>query len=257
MCVREFVLSFNIKLTYSLCVHKNALLLIHIHMQIMGRQSIERKKIKRKNQKKRKRLVLKRSTHSGVDQDSTESETSATELSLSVGDTCTVDDASDGHIPSDKEVSDDELFAAFDRIGEDSDEYWEKLASQKIREFESFHDKHPCIVTDKKRYFEVCVDGTGQFKGTAALQCVDIKTFINSLMEKEAKATDLCRMMRDRIETLESSLKDSKVKMVNMYRKNQRNTEKVRFFWRNKIYEGNSRGAEMLKSALIYPDMIR
>ena len=72
MCVREFVLgvySFNIKLTYFLCVHKNALMLIHIQMQIMGRQSIERKKIKRKNQKKRKRLVLKRSTHSGVDQD--------------------------------------------------------------------------------------------------------------------------------------------------------------------------------------------
>ena len=142
-----------------------------------------------------------------MDQDSTESETSATELSI--GDTCTVDDASDGHIPSDKEVSDDELFAAFDRIVEDSDEYWEKLAGKKIREFESFHDKHPCIVTDKKRSFEVWVDGTGQFKGTAALRRVDIKTYINSLMEKEAKATDLCRMMRDRIETLENSLEDS------------------------------------------------
>ena len=91
-------------------------------------------------------------------------------------------DASDGHIPSDKEVSDDELFAAFDRIGEDSDKYWEKLASKKIREFESFHDKHPCIVTDKKQSFEVWVDGTGQFKGTAALRCVDIKTYINPFM---------------------------------------------------------------------------
>ena len=51
MCVRKFVLgvyNFNIKLTYFLCVHKNALMLIHIHLQIMGRQCIERKKIRRK-----------------------------------------------------------------------------------------------------------------------------------------------------------------------------------------------------------------
>ena len=61
MCVRKFVLgvyNFNINLTYFLCVHKNALMLIHIHLQIMGRQCIERKKIKRKYQKK-KRLALK------------------------------------------------------------------------------------------------------------------------------------------------------------------------------------------------------
>ena len=221
---------------------------------IMGRQCIERKKIKRRNQKKRKRLALKQSTLSGVDQDGAQSEASTNEFSI--GSTCTADNASEGHILSDIEVSDDELFAAFDRVGEDGNEYWEKLAGKKIQEFESFHDKRPCIVTDKKRSFEVWVDGTGPYKGTAALRRVDIQTYINSLMEKEAKATDLCRMMRDRIETLENSLKDSKVKMINMYRKNQRNTEKVRFFWRNKIYEGISRGAEMLKSALIYPDMI-
>ena len=40
-----------------------------------------------------------------------------------------------------------------------------------------------------------------------------------------------------------------------MYRENRRKMEKVRYFWRNKIYEGNSRGAELLKSALIYSDM--
>ena len=70
-------------------------------------------------------------------------------------------------------------------------------------------------------------------------------------MQREAKATDLCRTMRDRIETLENALKDSKVKMMKVYRESQRRIEKVRYFWRNKIYEGNSCGADLLKSALI------
>ena len=80
------------------------------------------------------------------------------------------------------------------------------------------------------------------------------KGYFDQLMEKEAKATDLCHIMRDRIKTLESALKDSKAKMVNMHRESQRQTEKVCFFWRNKIFEGSSRGAVMLKAALVSPD---
>lgn len=69
------------------------------------------------------------------------------------------------------------------------------------------------------------MDGTGQYRGTAALRRVDMNYFD----QREAKATDLCRMMRDRIETLEKALKNSKVKMVNVYRESQRNVEKVRY----------------------------
>lgn len=74
-------------------------------------------------------------------------------------------------------------------------------------------------------------------------------------MRKEQKATELCRAMRDRVEALEDALKDSKVKMLQQHRESQRKIEKVRYFWRNKIFEGNSRGAELLKAALVYPDM--
>ena len=74
-------------------------------------------------------------------------------------------------------------------------------------------------------------------------------------MQREAKATELCRIISDHIETLEDALKDPKVKMVKMYRQIQRSIEKVRYFWRNKIFAGNGRGAELLKSALIYPDV--
>lgn len=74
-------------------------------------------------------------------------------------------------------------------------------------------------------------------------------------MKKDAKATEICQLMRDRIESLEDALKDSKVKIMKVHRENQKKIEKVRYFWRNKIYEGNSRGGELLKAALVYPDM--
>ena len=84
---------------------------------------------------------------------------------------------------------------------------------------------------------------------------MEIKDYFSRIMKKEVKATELCRVMRDRIETLEGALKDSKVRMMEMHRESQRKIKKVRHFWRNKIFEGNSRGGELLKAALMYPDM--
>ena len=71
-------------------------------------------------------------------------------------------------------------------------------------------------------------------------------------MKNEQRATELCRAMWIRIEALEDALKE---KMLQHHRESQRKVEKVRYFWRNKILEGNSRGAELLKAALVYPDV--
>ena len=226
----------------------------------MGRHSVEQKRIKRRNQKKRKRLSLKQSLHPGVNQDLDyvlQGKATTSELATDSGDavSCTTNSTCGSSCQSDGEASDSALFAALDRVGDDSDQYWEETAGRKIQEFESFRDVHPSIVTDKQRSIEVRVDGTGQYRGTAALRRIDIKSYFEQQMQRDAKAAELCRTMRDRIETLENALKDSKVKMVKVYRENQRKIEKVRYFWRNKIFEGNSRGAELLKSALIYPDM--
>ena len=101
----------------------------------------------------------------------------------------------------------------------------------------------------------VYVDGTGKYKGTSALRRVEIANYFSRIMKKEEKAIEPCQGLRDRIETLKSALKDSKIQMIKMHRESQRKIEKVRYFWRNKIYEGNSRGGELLKAALMYPDM--
>ena len=109
------------------------------------------------------------------------------------------------------------LFEALDRVGRESDDYWDKMAEEKIREFDSYRDTYPCILTDKERTVTVYVDGTGKYKGTSALKCVEIKEYLDRMMKKEEKATELCRAMWDRVETLEGALKDSKVKMLQMH----------------------------------------
>lgn len=78
------------------------------------------------------------------------------------------------------------------------------------------------------------------------LKRVAMEAYIGQLMKKGAKATELCRAMED-------ALKDSKVKMIGMHRESQRKIEKVRYFWRNKIYEGNSRGGGVTKSSINIP----
>ena len=46
--------------------------------------------------------------------------------------------------------SDSGVFAALDGV-EESDEYWEKVAEEKVREFEAYRDVHPCIVTKSEQ----------------------------------------------------------------------------------------------------------
>ena len=50
------------------------------------------------------------------------------------------------------------------------------------------------------------VDGSGTHKGTAGLKRVDMEFFIRQLMKREAKATELGRSLRDRIEYLKGAL---------------------------------------------------
>ena len=57
---------------------------------------------------------------------------------------------------------DNSLFETLDRVGRESDNYWDKMAEEKIREFDSY--THPCILTNKERTVTVYVDGTGKYK---------------------------------------------------------------------------------------------
>ena len=243
----------------------------------MGRHSTKQKREKRRNQKRRKRQKLKHgartdcSSKEGINEsndgqgqsgqfgsDSCDQGSHTCELcSEQIFGDPVVDTevSSPGSQQSEADTDDGGLFAALDRVSEESDAYWNEMVDKKIKEFESYRDVHPCIVTDKKRSIRIYVDGTGPYKGSAAIRRVAMEDYFGRLMKQQTKATELCQLMRDRVENLEDALKDSKVKMMRMHRENQRKIEKVRYFWRNKIFEGNCRGGELLKSALAYPDM--
>lgn len=223
----------------------------------MGSHSVQQKRTKRRNQKKRKRHKHKQNAPRSVDEQSQES--SSSPLSSRSEDVI-YQVAPQEELPSFSSSQSDSTLdsgalAVLDCVEEESDEYWEVVAEAKIKEFDSYRDAHPCIVTDKERTITVHIDGAGKYKGTSALRRVELTNYFSEVKVREEKATEVCRILRDRIETLEGALKDSKIRMMKMHRENQRKIEKVRYFWRNKIFEGNSRGGELLKAALIYPDM--
>ena len=73
------------------------------------------------------------------------------------------------------------------------------------------------------------MDGTDGYKGTPAITRVAMEDYIQWLMKKDTKATELCQLMRDHIETFEGALKDSKVKLVKMHRENLRKIKYATF----------------------------
>ena len=97
-----------------------------------------------------------------------------------------------------------------------------QMAKEKIREFDSYRDTHPCILRTKKQIVTVYVDGTGEYEKTSLLKRIEIKEYLDRMIKKEEKVTKLCRAMRDCVETLESTLKYSKVKMLQMHQESQK-----------------------------------
>ena len=65
---------------------------------------------------------------------------------------------------------------------------------------------------DAARTVKVFVDGIGPYKNTAGLKRVALEVYISRLHKRDEKAVQLCRLLHDRIEVLEDTIKDSKVK---------------------------------------------
>ena len=105
----------------------------------MGRHSAKQKQLKRRNQKRRKRLA--RAVRSSGDEQSDGSISGCTSDQLSPKE----------EFRQHAETTDNSLFEALDRVSQDSDDYWEKISEEKIREFDSYRDAHPSIVTDRER----------------------------------------------------------------------------------------------------------
>ena len=144
------------------------------------------------------------------------------------------------------------MLSTIDDVIFENDKFWDEKMKKELREYESYRDVHPSILTDASRSIKVIVDGTGPYKGTSGLRRVALQDYIGRLHKRDEKAVQVCKMLRDRIENLEDIVKDSKVRYMKLHRESKKQVEQVRYFWRSKIFEGNTRGGQ---SAMVYPDM--
>lgn len=244
----------------------------------MGSHSSEKKKEKRRKQKKRKRATVKRYKNAFITDESSTTSDSTQELSSSISDcsqdlsNTTSDYSQDvqhqhegdfdstpvnssplqqcgGQDTDSIKYVDEDFFAALDRISDDNMKYWDMCVQKEIEELEQYHDGHPAFVTDEKRAVVVQVTNSAH-RGSSGLLRVSMEEYFKRIHKREEKALELCKLMRDRIEELETSLLDSKARIMKMHRQNQRKIEKVRYFWRNKIYEGSCRSGRMLMAAM-------
>ena len=122
----------------------------------MGRHSIEQKRNKRRKQK-RKQLALKQTINSGVNHD-------AEDKSIPVNLPAVVITRAVPFINAAMKTLMMMIYLQ-DKIMLEK-KVMINTTRMKIEEFESFRDKHPYIVTDKQRPFEVWVDGTIKYKGS-------------------------------------------------------------------------------------------
>ena len=74
------------------------------------------------------------------------------------------------------------------------------------------------------------------------LDRVEVNYQLKEMLLKENEALSQARFFRDRCETLEQTI-----------RQLQTEKEGVRYFWRNKVLEGNTRAGLILKSAISSP----
>ena len=218
----------------------------------MGSHSVESKKAKRKAQKRRKRLTYRQASLSSDGDLSTSSED--VDIRMEPSDVPTLRRShllllthlvkyQIYHLCGDRSMP-----STIDALVFENDEFWDQKIKKELREYEGYRDVHPSILTDAAWLVEVFVDGTGPHKGSAG---VALEDYIGRLHKRDEKGVRICRLLRDRIETLEDVIKYSKVQMMKLHRENKRKVEQVRFFWRSKMFEGNTRGGQMVMSAMI------
>ena len=107
---------------------------------------------------------------------------------------------------------------------------------------------HPAIVCSDENEVEVYI--RGGHKRTAGLNRVAISEYFSSLHKRERNSQQMCKVLRNRIDHLESLLEDAKFQQEKTNREHNKEKEQIRYFWRNKIFEEGSWGGRMVMAAV-------
>ena len=139
-----------------------------------------------------------------------------------------------------EDASDDtsSVFSNHWRVYMDQAEHFRQMQTRKQAElhekFGAFVDHSPSFPKDNRN-----ISLPDSLSG---IDRVEINHQLKEMLRKENEALSQARFFRDRCETLEQTV-----------RRLQTEKEGVRYFWRNKILEGNSRGGQILKLAIASP----
>ena len=139
---------------------------------------------------------------------------------------------------------DQQFLDALDRAADESQKYWTRYQAY----LESYKDVHPAIVCSEKNDVEVYV--RGGHKGMSGLNRVAVSEYFSSAHEREQNSQQMCKILRNRVDQLESLLENAKLEREKQKREHGKEKEQIRYFWRNKIFEEGSWGGRMIMAAV-------
>lgn len=217
----------------------------------MGSHSPEAKRRKRKAQKKKRRAV-KCKKRTGLPSNDLSYQNGSSSLTSEVSELSESADISPSYEPESDSIGcrddvEQDLIAVLDRVAENSERFWNEVDPE-VKQLQEYRDPHPSIVIDQDRFIEVYVGGDNQdFRG---LQRVSAEEYFSRIHLRETKAMSLCKVLRNRIESLEKEIDNGRQKLVAAHKEKKRAVNATRYFWRNKIFEQQSYGGKMVLAAL-------
>lgn len=94
---------------------------------------------------------------------------------------------------------------------------------------------------------------------TVTIQCdlthgpldrINYHEYVRRMREKQDKLYKAIQELRDRCENLEVDLADAKAEAKRAQCQTKRETDRIRKFWRDKIFEGSSRSGRLVRAAM-------
>ncbi len=135
-------------------------------------------------------------------------------------------------------ISNDQFIDALDRAADRCKDYWTGCQGY----LESYKDAIVCSENND-------VDRGGH-KGMNGLPRVAMSEYFSSIHEREQNSQQMCKLLRNRVDKVESLLEDAKLEREKLKGEHCKEKEQIRYFWRNKIFEEGSRGGRMIMAAV-------
>ena len=136
--------------------------------------------------------------------------------------------------------STDDFWKALDNR---SEEFWKRYFMS-VKDIPS--DSHSAIIIGPHN-LKVTVQCDNPL---SPLKKICYQEFIQKIEERDQKLIATIRLLRDRCEILEEDVANSKDEVRCAYKQANQSIQRIREFWRNKIYEGQTRSGRMLMTSI-------